>query len=465
MRFFEVTVVLLSAVLVMNMSITKSRRKGTSSLLLMVILITLLHLLIEGYRWQMVPSYLLLGLFTLIRNRESQKTATVVISIIWTFSLLLPATVPVVKLPKPTGPFKVGTAIFHWTDTTRTEWFTEEPGDLRKMMIQLWYPAKINSRNKASPYIDHIDLRAQAIGDRVGLPSFMLDHLNLVKTHSFIEASPIESKELFPLIIFSHGLGGMRNQNTVLMEELASTGYAVVAMDHPYDANMTIFPPNSEASAERIADYRSAIPEGTADSIWLKIRNRQLDTRIADVLFILQQLETVDTPLLSRINFQQIGIAGHSFGGATAVLSAMQDHRFKAAVALDGWFVPFAIPDAEAKMDVPFLYLGQMSWKSWNEQRHRHYLDLIMSQSGENAYHLSIRGSKHYDYADMPLFSPIMQILGLVGFPDGRKMVKIVNQSTLQFFNQFVRGNTTIDFSNLRFSSSIQIRRGLATSS
>ena len=465
MRFLEVIVVLLSVALVMNLSISKSRRKGTSPLILMAILTTLLHLLIEGYRWQMVPSYLLLGLFTLIRNRESQKTATVVISIIWTFSIILPATVPVVKLPKPTGPFKVGTAIFHWTDTTRTEWFTEEPGDLRKMMIQLWYPANNNSQNKASPYIDHIDLRAQAIGDRVGLPSFMLDHLNLVKTHSFIEASPIESKELFPLIIFSHGLGGMRNQNTVLMEELASTGYAVAAMDHPYDANMTIFPPNSEASAERIADYRSAIPEGTADSIWLKIRNRQLDTRIADVLFILQQLETVDTPLLSRINFQQIGIAGHSFGGATAVLSAMQDHRFKAVVALDGWFVPFAIPDADAKMDVPFLYLGQMSWKSWNEKRHRHYLDLILSQSGENAYHLSIEGSKHYDYADMPLFSPIMRLLGLVGFPDGREMVDIVNRNTLQFFDQFIRGNPTINFSKLKFPSSIQIRKGSATSS
>ena len=465
MRFLEVIVVLLSFALVMNLSISKSRRKGTSPLILMAILTTLLHLLIEGYRWQMVPSYLLLGLFTLIRNRESQKTATVVISIIWTFSIILPATVPVVKLPKPTGPFKVGTAIFHWTDTTRTEWFTEEPGDLRKMMIQLWYPANNNSQNKASPYIDHIDLRAQAIGDRVGLPSFMLDHLNLVKTHSFIEASPIESKELFPLIIFSHGLGGMRNQNTVLMEELASTGYAVAAMDHPYDANMTIFPPNSEASAERIADYRSAIPEGTADSIWLKIRNRQLDTRIADVLFILQQLETVDTPLLSRINFQQIGIAGHSFGGATAVLSAMQDHRFKAVVALDGWFVPFAIPDADAKMDVPFLYLGQMSWKSWNEKRHRHYLDLILSQSGENAYHLSIEGSKHYDYADMPLFSPIMRLLGLVGFPDGREMVDIVNRNTLQFFDQFIRGNPTINFSKLKFPSSIQIRTGSATSS
>ena len=332
-------------------------------------------------------------------------------------------------------------------------------------MIQLWYPAKNNSRKKVSHYIDHIDLRAQAIGDRVGLPSFMLDHLSLVKTYSFIDATPIESKNLLPLIIFSHGLGGMRNQNTVLMEELASNGYAVAAMDHPYDANMTIFPSNGGASAEKFAEYRSSIPEGTSDSSWLKIRNRQLDTRIADVLFILQQLETIDTPLLSRINFQQIGIAGHSFGGATAVLSAMQDHRFKAVVALDGWFVPFAIPDADAKMDVPFLYLGQMSWKSWNEKRHRHYLDLILSQSGENAYHLSIEGSKHYDYADMPLFSPIMRLLGLVGFPDGREMVDIVNRNTLQFFDQFIRGNPTINFSKLKFPSSIQIRKGSATSS
>ena len=142
MRFLEVTVILLSATLVMNIAIAKSRRKGTSPLLLITILTTFLHFFIEGYRWQMVPLYLLLGLITLVRNKESEKIVTAVVSIIWVFSVLLPAAVPVVKLPKPTGPFKIGTTIFHWTDTTRTEWLTEETDDLRKMMVQLWYPAE-----------------------------------------------------------------------------------------------------------------------------------------------------------------------------------------------------------------------------------------------------------------------------------------------------------------------------------
>jgi dienelactone hydrolase len=248
------------------------------------------------------------------------------------------------------------------------------------------------------------------------------------------------------------------------MEELASHGYIVVAMDHPFDANTTVFPTIDGEDSPRVADYRSAIPEGTADSVWLEIRNRQLDTRIADVRFILNQLQTVLTPLQNSIDFTRVGISGHSFGGATAVLTAMNDSRIRAVVALDGWFVPFALSDDATRLDVPFLYMGQEQWKSWDEKRHRHYLDLLIDQTGEDAYLWTVKKSRHYDYADIPLFSPIAPFIGLTGFPDGREMVRIVNETTLYFFDNYVKSVPPGLFS-LPDSPYITVRRGGASSS
>ena len=66
----------------------------------------------------------------------------------------------------------------------------------------------------------------------------------------------------------------------------------------------------------------------------------------------------------------------------------MINERIKAVVALDGWFVPFALLDNETKLNVPFLYIGQERWDSWNEERHLHYLDLLIKKSKAVAYHV-----------------------------------------------------------------------------
>tara|TARA_Y100000590_G_scaffold75685_1_gene83558 strand:- start:2059 stop:3447 length:1389 start_codon:yes stop_codon:yes gene_type:complete len=462
MRFLEVVVVLLSGVFILVASIPGSRRRGSAALLLIIILLTLIHLFVEGYRWQMLPLYALLGFGVFVKNREASMVSTLGLMFLWLTAFLLPILIPMVKLPVPTGPFSVGTVLYHWTDTSRTEWFTDDPEDLREVPVQLWYPAFPEVDADPTPYIDHIDLRAEAIGERVGLPAFMMGHLNLISTHSVMNASAREGN--FPLILFSHGLGGMRAQNTVLMEELASHGYIVAAMDHPFDANTTVFPTIERDESQRVADYRSSIPEGTADSVWLEIRNRQLDTRIADVRFVLNQLQTVFTPLQNNIDFTRVGISGHSFGGATAVLTAIKDSRIRAVVALDGWFVPLALSDTDTRLDVPFLYMGQERWKSWNEKRHRYYLNLLIEQTGDDAFLYTVKKSRHYDYADIPLFSPIAPFIGLTGFPDGREMVRIVNSTTLRFFDDYIKSVPPRLFT-LSDSPHITIKRGGASSS
>jgi len=405
------------------------------------LIICIIHLFLESYRWQMVPAYLFLGILWLIHKRSQQKPLGWVGNtshIVWWFvSLFLPWSVPVFNLPQPTGPFEVGTVTFHWTDSSRSEWFTKESDDLRKLMVQFWYPAKNIKKSSTVPYMDFLEIRANAVAGQLNIPPFMLSHLHLINTNSTKNSEIGEKGNPFPILIFSHGLGGMRTQNTNLLEELASHGYVVAAMDHTYDCNMTIFP-NGQTT-----DYRSSIPGGTSDSVWLQIRAHQLNTRVIDVQFVLDQFEKIEsgdnsTPLSGHLDLNRIGIFGHSFGGATSVLTSIRDERIKACLALDGWFVPLILEDEETIITQPFLYIGQEGWSSWDEVRHKHYLKLLLDQGETDTYHFSVKGSKHYDYTDIPLFGPLGYLAGFTGEVSGRKMTKVVNKYVVEFFNTYL---------------------------
>ena len=101
-----------------------------------------------------------------------------------------------------------------------------------------------------------------------------------------------------------------------MIEELVSYGYVVIAIEHAYDANVSIF------NNGDIADYRSGInyerrDEGkdlTTEEFW-SIRLPQLKTRSADVTFVINQIQKqkLSKNINQSINLDKIGIFGHSF--------------------------------------------------------------------------------------------------------------------------------------------------------
>ena len=51
-------------------------------------------------------------------------------------------------------------------------------------------------------------------------------------------------------------------------------------------------------------------------------------------------------------------------------------------------------------------------------------------------YLLNIAGTQHFDFSDMPLFSPLTPQLGLSGTIDGKYSIGLMNDYVLAFFNQ-----------------------------
>lgn len=138
----------------------------------------------------------------------------------------------------------------------------------------------------------------------------------------------------FPVIVFSHGLGGSREGYEYLGRHWASHGYASVHPTHA-GSDASIIKPGQrwgEAMARAADDPQNAID------------------RPKDVSFVIDELTslTAQAGLLHRkLALDKIGVAGHSFGAFTALAAAGQtfvgplgrefslgDRRVKAAVAM-----------------------------------------------------------------------------------------------------------------------------------
>jgi dienelactone hydrolase len=349
---------------------------------------------------------------------------------------LVKTTLPFYNLPQPGGPFAVGTNIETWTDASRAETFTDDPDDQRRIVVQYWYPIAADQTGTTSPYIDQPDLKMGAFAKNLGLPKFLLQHIQDVETNSTFQAPVDPTGDKLPVIVFSHGLGGMKTQNSIHMETLASHGYFVIAADHAFDAFMTVFADGS------IADYRSGSDGIETEEQFWAARGPQLAARTADVRFMLdviaarQAAEDSTLPisgLWQRADLSRIGVFGHSFGGATSIMAAEQDPRILAAIALDGWMVPIPKSTIDAGTSKPLLYLGQ---KAWDDPLNYKKLDKFLGNSSGPVRSDLIPGTKHMDFADAPHLSGFAKRIGFAGSVPSAELRAKLDADILSFFSQ-----------------------------
>ena len=132
--------------------------------------------------------------------------------------------------PKPTGPYAVGNRYYYLTDKDRPDLISPDPHDFRAISLQVWYPAEpspsdllilLNDRKLIEGYVQE-----------GALDPTILTEWAFEPTHSFLKAKPVETSTPFPVILYSSS--GVMNANTFLSEELASHGYVVFSIGHPY---------------------------------------------------------------------------------------------------------------------------------------------------------------------------------------------------------------------------------------
>ncbi|MEU4563233.1 hypothetical protein AB0F72_33050 [Actinoplanes sp. NPDC023936] len=335
---------------------------------------------------------------------------------------------PVPTFPELSGPSQVGTTVLQWTDPTRDEPATRDAADHRTVVVQLWYPAQgVAGDAGRAQYLGRTrreaDVVAGAVAGYLGAPGFLLDGPTRARTHAVAGAAPADGR--FPVVLFSPGLGGVRTQNTAWAEDLASRGYVVAGVDHPYDSAAVVL------ADGRTVKTRIAATGDRAEGE--RLRTAWTAVRAADLSFVLTRLGRLDQgELAGRIDIGRAAATGHSIGGAAAMQAAAQDPRFTAVINMDGGLNP-----GQGPLRQPVLALTH----EVRDQADADFVakvDTVLDRGGATSYQLSVPGSAHLTFTDAPLYLP--PVPALVGSLGGSGSVRMTEATTAAFLDATLSG-------------------------
>lgn len=255
---------------------------------------------------------------------------------------LLPALAP--SDPEELGPYAVGV----------TTVLVSDGPDGRALPVEVWYPAE------------------PADGAELARYALTLGPLTLVEMVSPNGAVRDARTDLagapHPLIVFSHGFGGVRFQSVYLTEWLASHGFVVAAPDHV-----------GNTFAELVQET-TALPAATMARLRPEDVSATLDT-------VLAHGEESGHPLHRLVDPARIGVAGHSFGGYTSIRVA-------------GAEIDLALVDSECQKDPDDVFCdGYVSGLFPTSARDPRVIaalpqapagDLIYGAEGMNAIHIPV---------------------------------------------------------------------------
>ncbi len=471
MRFFEFILVISNITAFYSLGIKHTIRwidyAAVSALLMAAI-----QVVVEGFRWQMVPAYALASIFFVIwlfskgigiglhMNRAVYffSLGFGVIGIV--ISIVLPVVLPVFSFPKPTGPYGIGTMTYHWADTSRPELFTGNPDDHRELMAQVWYPAKKEPSMKKAPYIQDADVVTPVIGRFLRLPEFVFSHLKYVTTNAAVSAPVADDRPQYPVLLYLTGISGFRSANTFQIEELVSHGYIVIGLDQPGIAPMVRFSdgrqiPGLPRDEILPLNMQSVEPQPQAPTLYGQpLPDGTIPYFALDASFALDRLEALNKSdpnriLTGRLDLEHIGIFGVSLGGMNAAQASLKDSRLKACLIMDV-YIPAEVVGKGLEQPTMFITrsadtmrLERGSNGTWEEK------DIILTIDTMRAvyenlpgdgYYVEIAGIFHIDFTDVPYWSPLLPYIGITGPIKAQRGFDIINAYSLAFFDKELKG-------------------------
>lgn len=437
------------------------------------VLIAVTQFLTEGPRWQMAPAYVLTGALLMIwlwrhlPPRGDRPVWRRTGGLVWGFgvatgvvmlivSAALPVVLPVFRFPYPTGPYRIGTLTYDWTDTGRPELFSTDPHARRGLMVQIWYPAAGTASSRPAPYIPDADTVTAAVAGLHGLPSVALQQLAYVATHSSLSPPVALDRPSYPVLLYLEGLTGYRGMNTFQVEELASHGYVVVGIDQPGVAAAVVYPDGhrvvglSKTQMDPLTQ-QSISPSWKAPTLnGRRVPGDVISYAAKDVTFTLDRLAAVNDHdsngiLTGRLDLARTGLLGVSFGAIVGAEACSEDARLKACLMEDAAMPADVVrsgllqPSMWITRPAATMRLERQDAGGWTDediQQTQTSMQALYEGLPGDGYYVQIPGMFHIDLTDLDLVSPILSTVGYSGPIGARRAHEIIDAYSVAFFDK-----------------------------
>jgi len=196
--------------------------------------------------------------------------------------LLVLAAVPLgqgILLPKPGGSFKVSLTHSQLIDTHRLDPWGLDTIEYRRVMVSRFDPITPKTcRQIIVPYMTPV---VAATEDEIlgpyDWPLHILDKMEIAV------CDPKKGKvKKAPTVLFSPGMNTTKSFYSALAIEVASRGYSVITIDHPFETDVVEFPDKTIAYG------------GHGSSKNLTFVNFALEVRAKDISFVLDAMALKD---------------------------------------------------------------------------------------------------------------------------------------------------------------------------
>ncbi|MFO7882653.1 MAG: hypothetical protein R6U52_08975 [Kosmotogaceae bacterium] len=354
------------------------------------------------------------------------------ISIVLTLGLLSLYIFPITPIPKPDGKYDIGITINEYTDLSREELATEEK-DNRRLLFDVWYPASTVEGYKPITWLREGDTYYEGIYRSHGINEFLLQHTELVKTNSFIDA-PLLEEGPYPVIILSPGTPALSSLYFHFTEKLTSNGYVVVAMEQPYADIVVVFPDGDAIFYERAKINNISNSEKEDDETLRKVLN-YLSYDIDSTFRYLEELNR--DKFNGMMDLNNIGLMGHSGGGGIVLDYALNNDNINALICLDPAIYLMTEEELSTGLDIPFMITMSEEWL--NLKRYDK-VKFLLETSRSKWYTAEIENALHADYAMIHYLSPLALLLNKTDTFMSRGGEEIIKDLILAFFDENLKG-------------------------
>ncbi|HAX68954.1 MAG TPA: hypothetical protein DCY14_05065 [Anaerolineae bacterium] len=163
-----------------------------------------------------------------------------------------------------------------------------------------------------------------------------------------------------------------------------------------------------------------------------------VDQWSGDIAFLLDQFQSLETEAGSsfegKLDLERVGVYGHSTGGGAAIQFCGTDPRCKAVLGMDPFMRPVSAEVITNGVSQPAFFMFSQNWADDTDSKSNQFFNQFYPNASNGLGVISIDGTAHFDFSDLPLLSPIAPQLGLKGPLNGKRVTEITNAYLVDFF-------------------------------